>query len=198
MGKSFAAHLHWTPSWRFHYAPSEAALGHKAVLLSSIHCCTVETRHASVPLLFLCSCSLPLLLNALCNILIKKFLQSLLPYAGCWLIMRSHCAWLNSTQLSSTQLDLVRWRIKAEEGTKGLSVPCDRLTIVNNNSSSKSSTWSTRQTAHTLFANATIYNVQLPSLCSSCPLSRQMQPICQAWEMTTQKGAITWPIAAQF
>lgn len=59
----------------------------------------------SLPLLFLCSSSLPLstlslplLLNALCNILIKKFLQSLLPSAGCWLIMRSHCcARLNST-----------------------------------------------------------------------------------------------------
>lgn len=77
--------------------------------------------------------SLALLLNALCNILIKKFLQALLPFAGCWLIMRFHCARLNSTQL-----DLVRWRIKAKEGTKGLSVPCDRLTIVNNNSSSSS------------------------------------------------------------
>lgn len=82
----------------------------------------------------------PLFLNALCNILIKKFLQSLQAFAGCWLIMRSHCARLNSTQLSCTQLDLVRWRIKAKEGTKGLSVPCDRLTIVNNNSSSSSST----------------------------------------------------------
>lgn len=51
-------------------------------------------------------CALPLLfLNALCNILIKKFLQSLLPFAACWLIMRSHCARLNSTELNSTWFD---------------------------------------------------------------------------------------------
>lgn len=59
---------------------------------------------SSISVLFL-PASLPLLLNALCNILIKKFLQSLLPSAGCWLIMRSHCA----------RLDLVRWRIRAKE-----------------------------------------------------------------------------------
>lgn len=106
MGKSFAAHLHWTRSWRFHYAPSakrgctwpQGRLAIKHSLLYSGD----ETRLSPSSISVL---SLPLLLNALCNILIKIFLHSLLPFAGCWLIMRSHCARLNSTQLNSTWFD---------------------------------------------------------------------------------------------